>query len=197
MAGVLHWAPRYSIGHLKWWPLKPIFLAVLQLRLLPICVRFSVLWGILHGKWILGRKARAIFISFTKLWKAVGKKKKLAFHVLLISAFQLTVRNFAAVNTLEALQCCSMRQDTMDHYSVQQTFNLEQCANHLLYATNSLKTLNFSKKASRPTRARWKHWRWRAHITWCGVKELPGGHPGESNNSCITLGQERVMVQAI
>ena len=79
--------------------------------------------------------------------KSSRKKKKLAFHVLLISTFQLTVRNFAAaVNTLEALQFCSMRQDAMDHYSMQQMFNPEQCANHVVYATNSLKTLKCSKK---------------------------------------------------
>lgn len=78
--------------------------------------------------------------------KSSGEKNKLAFHILLISTFQLTVRNSAAaVNTLEALQFCSMRQDAMDHYSIQQMFNPEQCANHLHYATNSLKTLNFSK----------------------------------------------------
>lgn len=77
VAGVLHRAPHYSIGSFKWWPLKPILLAVLQLNLLPICVRFSILlWGVLHCKWILRRKARAIFISFTKLWKEVGRKKK-------------------------------------------------------------------------------------------------------------------------
>ncbi|OPJ82016.1 hypothetical protein AV530_014521 [Patagioenas fasciata monilis] len=32
----------------------------------------------------------------------------------------------------------------IEHYSMQQTFNPEQCAN-LLYATNSLKILNFIK----------------------------------------------------
>lgn len=86
--------------------------------------------------------------------KSSGEKNNLAFRILLISTFQLTVRNFAAaVNTLEALQFCSMRQDAMDHYSIQQMFNPEQCANHLHYATDSLNPLNFSKKASKPTKA--------------------------------------------